>query len=85
MILVNCTKDTMNILVGTKYLTLGPNEHSINTMLGDKDILSIVNNYTPEEIKLKITIDKIERNQIADLGVDAAFMYVDPEIKEEIK
>jgi len=78
MILVNCSNSTKNILVGNKYLTIGPGEQSINTMLNDKDVLAISMNYSPSDLKFKITIDAHERNQLASLEVSPDFIYQEP-------
>jgi hypothetical protein len=77
MIIVNLTESTKNLTIGSKIFTIEGRKSGPNTLLTDRDIISLVNNYTSEEIQFQVTAGTPELNQLADLGVHPDYIKKD--------
>lgn len=78
MQIINVGTAPINLFIASRYFTIQPGAESINSLLSDRDIMAIVDNFTPDQIKFKVTAPATERNQLADCQVNPSYIF-DPE------
>lgn len=79
MQIVNVGSGPINLFIASRYITINPGGESVNTLLSDRDIVMIIGNFTPEQIKFRVTAPVTERNQLADCQVPPSYLF-DPEV-----
>lgn len=79
MQIVNVGTAPINLFIASRYLTIQPGAESINSLLSDRDIVAITDNFTPDQIKFRVTAPATERNQLADCQVNPNYIF-DPEV-----
>ena len=84
MQIVNVGTAPVNLFIASRYFTIQPGGESINSLLSDRDVMAIIENFSPDQIKFKVTAPATERNQLADCQVNPSYIY-DPETTEVTK
>lgn len=83
MQIVNIGSTPINLFIASRYITVNPGAESINTLLSDRDIMMIVESFTPEQVKFRVTAPATERNQLADCQINPSYIF-DPEVDTKI-